>query len=125
MADVNAWMADMTAEGHAPKGVSKPFRLPRQALKRGMAQGLLARNARELRRPPKRARTPISALPREDLSRMLALARQAQPKLLGIATELALTRRTLDMLRLARAGAARIVNELALPFGNPCIPGTQ
>ncbi|WP_153001546.1 hypothetical protein [Tractidigestivibacter scatoligenes] len=37
----------------------------------------------------------------------------------------ALTRRTLDMLRLARAGAVRIANELAFPFGDPCIPGTQ
>ena len=37
----------------------------------------------------------------------------------------ALTRRTLDMLRLARAGAVRIANELAPPFGDPCIPGTQ
>ncbi|MBM6998952.1 hypothetical protein I3I95_02220 [bacterium] len=38
VADVNAWMADMTAGGYAPKSVGKPFRLLKQALKWGMAQ---------------------------------------------------------------------------------------
>lgn len=91
VADVNSWMGEMTAEGYAPKSVAKPFRLLKQALKWGMAQGLLARNVCEFCKPPKRVKTPINALSREDRSRMLALAREAQPEPLGIAIELALT----------------------------------
>lgn len=91
VADVNGWMGKMTAEGYAPKSVAKPFRLLKQALKWGMAQGLLNRNVCEFCKPPKRVKTPINALSREDRSRMLALAREAQPEPLGVAIELALT----------------------------------
>ncbi len=31
--DVSGWMHDMSADGYAPKSVSKPFRLLKQALK--------------------------------------------------------------------------------------------
>ena len=55
-----------------------------------MAQDLTAKNPRDFCKPPKRARTPINALPREERSRMLELARRAQPAPLGIAIGLAL-----------------------------------
>ena len=89
--DVSGWMRDMSADGYAPKSVSKPFRLLKQALKWGMAQGLITKNPCEYCKPPKRARTPINALSREEHTRMLELARRAQPAPLGMAIELALT----------------------------------
>ena len=72
-ADVDRWMAGMTAEGYAPKTVAKPFRLLKQALKWAVGQDLLTKNACDFCKPPKRAKTPINALSREDRSRMLAL----------------------------------------------------
>ena len=88
--DVSGWMRDMGADGYAPKSVSKPFRLLKQALKWGMAQDLITKNPCDFRKPPRRARTPINALPREERTRMLELARRAQPAPMGIAIELAL-----------------------------------
>lgn len=84
-------MAGMTAEGYAPKTVAKPFRLLKQALKWAVGQDLLTKNACDFCKPPKRAKTPINALSREDRSRMLALAREAIGQPLGLAIELALT----------------------------------
>ncbi len=89
--EVNRWMVRMSGDGYAPKSVSKPFRLLKQALKWGMAQDLITKNPCDFCKPPKRARTPINALPREERTRMLELARRAQPAPLGIAIELALT----------------------------------
>ena len=89
--DVSGWMRDMSADGYAPKSVSKPFRLLKQALKWGMAQDLITRNPCDFCKPPRRARTLINALPREERTRMLELARRAQPAPMGIAIELALT----------------------------------
>ncbi|MCI6845364.1 MAG: site-specific integrase [Coriobacteriaceae bacterium] len=89
--DVSGWMRDMRADGYAPKSVSKPFRLLKQALKWGMAQDLITKNPCDFCKPPKRVKTPINALPREERTRMLELARRAQPAPLGIAIELALT----------------------------------
>ncbi|WP_051317826.1 site-specific integrase [Atopobium sp. oral taxon 810] len=89
--DVSGWMRDMSADGYAPKSVSKPFRLLKQALKWGMAQNLITKNPCDFCKPPKRVKTPINALPREEHTRMLELARRAQPAPLGIAIELALT----------------------------------
>ena len=89
--DVSSWMRDMGADGYAPKSVSKPFRLLKQALKWGMAQDLITKNPCDFCKPPRRARTLINALPREERTRMLELARRAQPAPLGIAIELALT----------------------------------
>lgn len=37
-ADVDRWMAGITAEGYAPKTVAKPFRLLKQALKWAVGQ---------------------------------------------------------------------------------------
>lgn len=90
-ADIDRWMAGMTAEGYAPKTVAKPFRLLKQALKWAVGQNLLTKNACDLCKPPKRAKTPINALSREDRSRMLALAREAIGQPLGLAIELTLT----------------------------------
>lgn len=90
-ADIDRWMAGMTVEGYAPKTVAKPFRLLKQALKWAVGQDLLAKNACAFCKPPKRAKTPINALSREDRSRMLALAREAIGQPLGLAIELAPT----------------------------------
>src|SRR5699024_5270410 len=69
----------------------KPFRLLKQALKFAMAQDLITKNPCDYCKPPKRVMTPINALNREDRTRMLKIARRAQPEPLGIAIELALT----------------------------------
>ena len=88
---INKWMADMTKDGYAPKTVAKPFRLLKQALKYAMAQDLLTKNPCDFCKPPKRVKTPINTLSFEERSRMLELARAAQPEPLSIAIELALT----------------------------------
>ena len=91
IATVNDWMAAMTKDGYAPKSVAKPFRLLKQAMKWAVAQDLLMKNPCDFCKPPKRVKTPINALNREDRTRMLQLARKAQPQPLGIAIEIALT----------------------------------
>ncbi|MBQ9021922.1 MAG: site-specific integrase [Eggerthellaceae bacterium] len=88
---VSKMMANMTADGYAPKSVAKPFRLLKQALNWALAQDLIVKNPCNFCKPPKRVKTPINALTRTDRSRMLDLARRAQPAPLGIAIELALT----------------------------------
>ena len=88
---VNGWMAEMTKDGYAPKSVAKPFRLLKQAMKWAVAQDLLMKNPCDFCKPPKRVKTPINALNREERTRMLQLARKAQPQPLGIAIEIALT----------------------------------
>ena len=89
--DVSGWMRDMGDDGYAPKSVSKPFRLLKQALKWGIAQDLITKNPCDFCKPPRRARTPINALSREERTRMLRLAMQAEPQPLGFAVEIALT----------------------------------
>ena len=89
--DVSGWMRDMSADGYAPKSVSKPFRLLKQALKWAVAQDLITKNPCDFCKPPRRARTPINALSREERTRMLRLAMQAEPQPLGFAVEIALT----------------------------------
>ena len=91
IATVNGWMAAMTKDGYAPKSVAKPFRLLKQAMKWAVAQDLLTKNPCDFCKPPKRVKTPINALCREDRTRMMKLARAAQPQPLGMAIELALT----------------------------------
>ncbi len=56
-----------------------------------MAQDLITKNPCDFCKPPKRVKTPINALNRKERTRMLDLARKAQPTPLGIAIELALT----------------------------------
>ena len=91
IADVNDFMARMSADGYAPKSVAKPFRLLKQALKWAQAQDLVAKNPCDFCKPPKRVKTPINALCTEDRTRMLRLAVASQPQPLGVAIELALT----------------------------------
>ena len=67
-------MHDMSADGYAPKSCSKAFRLFKQALKWAVAQDLIAKNPYGLCKPPKRVKTPINALSREERTRMLRLA---------------------------------------------------
>lgn len=89
---VNAWMSRMSKEGYAPKTISKCFRLLKQALNYAIAQNLLTKNPCNFCKPPKRIKTPINALCREERSRLLELARRAQPSsALAVAIELALT----------------------------------
>lgn len=89
--DVSGWMRDMSADGYAPKSCSKAFRLLKQALKWAVAQDLIAKNPCDFCKPPKRVKTPINALSREERTRMLRLAMQAEPQPLGFAVEIALT----------------------------------
>lgn len=88
---VSKWMADMSADGYAPKTVSKAFRLLKQALNFAIAQDLIIKNPCNFCKPPKRVKTPINALSREDRTRMLRIARCALQTPLGLAIELALT----------------------------------
>lgn len=88
---INQWMADMVNEGYAPKTAIKPFRLLKQALKYAVGAEVLARNPCDYCKPPKRAKTPINALDQEERTRMLRLAREAQPQMLGYIIEVALT----------------------------------
>ena len=90
--EVNRWMANMTANGYAPKSAAKPFRLLKQALKWAMSQDLVRKNVCEYCKPPKRVKTPINALDRAERTRMLKLAVVAEATSpLGLAVELALT----------------------------------
>ena len=80
---VEEWMAKMVSEGYAPKTVAKPFRLLKQALKYAVGGDLIKKNPRDFCKPPKRKKTPINALDQADRSRMLKIAREAQPEPLG------------------------------------------
>ncbi|MBQ9002444.1 MAG: site-specific integrase [Eggerthellaceae bacterium] len=88
---VEEWMAKMVSEGYAPKTVAKPFRLLKQALKYAVGGDLIKKNPCDFCKPPKRKKTPINALDQADRSRMLRLARNAQPEPLGYMIEVALT----------------------------------
>ena len=88
--DASSWMRDMGADGYAPKNCPKAFRLLKQALKWVAAQGLVIKNPCDFRKPPKRVKAPINALSREERTRMLRLAMQAEPQPLGFAVEIAL-----------------------------------
>ncbi len=91
VAMVNRWMAKMSEDGYSPKSISKCFRLLKQALNYAIAQELLTKNPCNFCKPPKRVKTPINSLSREDRSRMLELARRAQPSALAVAIEIMLT----------------------------------
>lgn len=88
---VNSWMSRMSEDGYSPKSISKCFMLLKQALNYAMAQDLLTKNPCNFCKPPKRAKTQINALSREERSRMLDLARRAQPAAMAVAIEIILT----------------------------------
>ena len=83
-------MRDMGADGYAPKSRPKALRLLKQALKWAVAQDPIAKNPCDFRKPPRRARAPINAPSREERTRMLRLAMEAEPQPLGFAAEIAL-----------------------------------
>lgn len=88
---INQWMASMIKNGYAPKTVSKAFRLLKQALKFAQAQDLITKNPCDFCKPPKRVKTKINALSREDRTRMLSIARYSIHNPLSLAIKFALT----------------------------------
>lgn len=88
---VSAWMAQMSDEGYAPRTVAKAFALLRQALKHAVAQDLITKNPCDFCKPPKLQRRKMQVLDRAERTRMLQLAREAEPSPLALAIELALT----------------------------------
>lgn len=91
MDDVNEMMGDQLADGYAPKSVAKPFRLLKQSLDYAVMRGVIPRNVCDYCKPPKRNKSEINALCRSERTRMLELARFAQPNGLAVAIEIALT----------------------------------
>lgn len=91
ISDVNAWMEAMAEDGYAPRTIVKPFRLLKQSLNYAMANNLITKNPCNFCKPPNRYKQKINTLNREDRSRMLELARKAQPQPLRVAITLALT----------------------------------
>lgn len=87
---VNDWMAAMVADGYAPKTVSKPFRLLKQALNYAKSMDILIKNPCDFCKPPKRVQGRINSLNRSERTRMLELARAALPTPLALAIEIAL-----------------------------------
>ena len=88
---VNRWIAQMVEEGYAPRSVSKPFSLLRQALKHAVALDLISKNPCDFCKPPRIQRKMLQVLDRDQRTRMLRLAREAEPEPLALAVELALT----------------------------------
>ena len=88
---VSSWMAQMIEEGYAPRSVAKPYGVLRQAMKHAVALDLITKNPCDFCKPPKIQRKKMQVLDREERTRMLALARDAEPAPLALAIELALT----------------------------------
>ncbi len=118
--DVNAWMASMTERGYAPRSVQRPFALLKQMMKYAMAMDLVTKNPCELCKPPKIQRKKVNALSREERTRMMKLAREAEPAPLGLAIELALTtgmrRGEICGLRWSDLGDCEVTVNRALAF---------
>ena len=83
-------MRDTGDDGYAPESCPKAFRLLKQALKWAVAQDPTSKNPCGFRKPPRRVKAPISAPSREERTRMLRLAMEAEPQPLGFAAEIAL-----------------------------------
>lgn len=88
---VNRWMAQMVGEGYAPRTVAKAFAMLRQTLKHAVALDLISKNPCDFCKPPKMQRKKLQVLDREQRTRMLQLAREAEPEPFALAIELALT----------------------------------
>ena len=88
---VSGWMAQMLEEGYAPRSVSKPFGLLRQAMDFAVVLDLVTKNPCEYCKPPRIQRKKMQVLDREERTRMLRLAQAAEPSRLALAVELALT----------------------------------
>ena len=77
--DVSSWMASMTERGYAPRSVQRPFSLLKQMMKYAMAMDLVTKNPCEFCKPPKIQRKKVNTLSREERTRMMRLAREAEP----------------------------------------------
>ena len=77
--DVSSWMASMTERGYAPRSVQLPFSLLKQMMKYAMAMDLVTKNPCEFCKPPKIKRKKVNTLSREERTRMMRLAREAEP----------------------------------------------
>ncbi len=87
---INQWLADMVAYGYSASSISKCFQLLKQALNYAVGQDLIVKNPCLFCKPPKRVKTPINTLSREERSRMLELVHKAQPAALAVAIEIML-----------------------------------
>ena len=105
---VSGWMAQMTAEGNAPRSVSKPFGLLRQAMKHAVALDLIKKNPCGHCKLPKLKRKKLNVLDRAERTRMLKIAQAAEPSPLALAVETAFTREfTVEQLEAMLAQAKR------------------
>ena len=77
--------------GYAPRSVSKPFGLLRQAMNHAIALDLIYKNPCDYCKPPKIKRKKLQVLNREERTRMFKIAQAAEPSPLALAVELALT----------------------------------
>ena len=77
---VSAWMTRMTAEGYAPRSVSKPYGVLRLAMKHAMALDLITKNPCDYCRPPKIQRKKVPTLDRGERTRLLRLAYEGEPE---------------------------------------------
>ena len=89
--EVSRWMTQMIEEGYAPRSVAKPYGVLRQAMKHAVALDLVTKNPCDFCKPPKIQRKKMQVLNREERTRMLKLAQEAEPEPLALAVELALT----------------------------------
>ena len=76
---VSAWMVQMIEEGYAPRSVSKPFGLLRQAMNFAVVLDLVTKNPCDHCRPPKINRKKMQVLDRGERTRMLKIAQAAEP----------------------------------------------
>lgn len=91
ISSINRCLAQMIEDGYHPKTVVKSFMLLKQALNHAVGEEIITRNPCNFVKPPKRVKPKINALTREERSRMLKIAREAQPTPLAVAIEIALT----------------------------------
>jgi integrase len=121
ISDVEGFMHAMTEEGYSPRSCTRAFRLLKQALKWAVACDIITKNPCDFCKPPKRNKAKVNALDRAERSRMLALARRAQPEPLGLAIELALTtgmrRGEVCALRWSDLGEGTITVSHAIGYG--------
>ena len=122
---VSSWMAQMTEGGYAPRTVAKAFAMLRQAMKHAVARDLIAKNPCDFCKPPKLQRRKMQVLDRAERTRMLQIARAAEPAPLALAVELALTtgmrRGELCALRWSDIGESEVTvsHAISLDSGTP------
>lgn len=91
IAVVDNMLAEMEAEGLAPRTIARPFRLLKQAMKFAVATDKLAKNPCDYCKPPKLQRKHVNSLSRDERTRMLKLSISALNTPIGCAVGLALT----------------------------------